>query len=190
MLKGPRMVDVEFFGNFSCSCKRISFGDPLNWSLSTSYGWPLCSSSSRLLSPLQNFLNHHRTVCSLANVLLVLEVVFTVLPPIFNSNKKISWICFLYNIISLVWNKYKINWTLASLPWHRPPMGSWDPPSGKRLPECSLFCWGWRAGGCTLDLELVNRGLGWGVSVLQFPPQQLNVFNTWKLRGLPWWLRQ
>ena len=141
-----------------------------------------------------NFLNHHCTVHSLAvpgpNVLLILWSVSTVLWLILNSNKKIAWICFLYNIISLVWNKYKINWTLASLPWHRPPMGSWDPPSGKRLPECSLFCWGWRAGGCTLDLELVNRGLGWGVSVLQFPPQQLNVFNTWKLRGLPWWLRQ
>ena len=24
-----RMVDVEFFSNFSCSCKRISFSDPL-----------------------------------------------------------------------------------------------------------------------------------------------------------------
>ena len=112
MLKGHRMVDVEFFGNFSCSCKRIGFGDLLNWSLSTSYGRPLCS-SSRLLSPLQNFLNHHCTVCSLAvpepNVLLVMEVVFIVLPPIFNSNKKISWISFLSDITSLVQNKHKIN---------------------------------------------------------------------------------
>ena len=38
----------------------------LNWSLSTSDGWPLCFSSSRLLSPLQNFLNHHCTECLLA----------------------------------------------------------------------------------------------------------------------------
>ena len=57
-----RMVNTEFFSNFSCSCKRISFNDQL----STSNGQPLSSSSSRLSSPLQNFLNHHCTVCSLA----------------------------------------------------------------------------------------------------------------------------
>ena len=33
----------------------------LNWSLSPSDCWPLCSFSSRLLSPLQNSLNHHCT---------------------------------------------------------------------------------------------------------------------------------
>ena len=38
----------------------------LKWSLSASDGWPLCSSSSRLWSPLENFLNHHCTVYSLA----------------------------------------------------------------------------------------------------------------------------
>ena len=32
----------------------------LDWSLSTSDDQPQCSSSSRLLSPLQNFLMHHR----------------------------------------------------------------------------------------------------------------------------------
>ena len=53
-----RMVSVEFFGSFSCSFKRISFDDSFSWSLSTSDGRPLCSSSSRLSSPLQNFLNH------------------------------------------------------------------------------------------------------------------------------------
>ena len=51
----------------------------LIWSLSTSDGLPLCSSSSRLLSPLQNFLSRHCTVCSLAipgpNVLLMLQAV-------------------------------------------------------------------------------------------------------------------
>ena len=57
-----RMADVEFFCNISCSCKIISFHDPLNWLLSNSGSWPLCSSSSRLSSPLQNFLNHHCTV--------------------------------------------------------------------------------------------------------------------------------
>ena len=48
----------------------------LSWSLSTSNGWPLCSSSWRLLSPLQNFLNHRCLVCSSAvpwpNALLML----------------------------------------------------------------------------------------------------------------------
>ena len=60
------MVDAEFFGNFSGSCKRISLDDSLNWSLSTSDAWPPCSSSARLSSPLQNFLNHHCTAGSLA----------------------------------------------------------------------------------------------------------------------------
>ena len=74
-----RMGDIEFFSNFSGSCKRISFDDSLNWSLSISTGWPPCSPSSRLLSPLQNILNYHFIVCSLAvpgpNVLLMLQVV-------------------------------------------------------------------------------------------------------------------
>ena len=78
-----RTVGIEFFSNFSCNCMRIGFDDPLNWTLSTSryskvqgsqawwspwgckrvrHNWatdgqPLCSSSSRLLSPLQDFLN-------------------------------------------------------------------------------------------------------------------------------------
>ena len=30
MLNDHRMVDIEFFGNFSGSCKRISFSDPLS----------------------------------------------------------------------------------------------------------------------------------------------------------------
>ena len=38
----------------------------LNWLLSTSYGQPPCSLPSSLWSLLQNFLNHHCTVCSLA----------------------------------------------------------------------------------------------------------------------------
>ena len=55
MLNDHIIVDAEFLDNFLCSCR--SFSDPLNWSLSTSRGRPLCSSSSRLSSPLQNFLN-------------------------------------------------------------------------------------------------------------------------------------
>ena len=38
MLYDHRMVDIEFFGNFLCSCKRTSFVDPLKWSLSSSDG--------------------------------------------------------------------------------------------------------------------------------------------------------
>ena len=65
MSNDRRVVDIEFFGSFSCSCKRISFNDRSQL-LSTSKGWLLRSSSSKLLSPLQNFLNLQCTVCSLA----------------------------------------------------------------------------------------------------------------------------
>ena len=89
-----QMVDIDFFSNFSCSCKRIRFYDPLSWSLSTSDGQPLSFSSSRLLSPLQNFLSYHCTVCSLAipgpNALLML-----LYDPFWTQ--KIPWICFLSN---------------------------------------------------------------------------------------------
>ena len=78
-----RMVDVEFFGNSLCSCKRIGFNDPFNWSLSTSDGQPLCL-SSRLLSSLKTFLNHNCTICSLAvlgpNVLMLGVVCFALRP--------------------------------------------------------------------------------------------------------------
>ena len=50
ILNDHRMVDPEFFGNILCSSKKISFDDALSWSMSTSDGWPLCS-SSRLSSP-------------------------------------------------------------------------------------------------------------------------------------------
>ena len=88
LLNDLRMVDVELLGNFLCCYKRISFNDPFNWSLSTFDGQPLNSLSSRFLSPLQNFLSHHCTVCSLAvsglNALLMLRVVSTALWPILN----------------------------------------------------------------------------------------------------------
>ena len=90
----------------SHSFKRINFSDPLNGPLSTSNGWPLCCWSSTSSSSLQNFLKHHWTVCLLAvsgpNVLLILWVVSTALWAILNSNKKITRICFLSNIISIV----------------------------------------------------------------------------------------
>ena len=106
MPKEHRMVDTEFLGNFLCCCKRISFNDDLSWSLSTSDGRPLYSSSSKLSSPLANFLNHHRTVHLEAipgiNVLLMLQVVSASLGPILNFSKKIAQICFLSNVISIV----------------------------------------------------------------------------------------
>ena len=78
----------------------------LNSSLSLSDDQPLHFSSSRLLSPLQNFLNHHCTVCSLAvpasNALLMLRVISAALQPILNLNKKITQICLLSNIIYIV----------------------------------------------------------------------------------------
>ena len=100
MSNNYRVVDVEFFSIFSCSFKRIGFNDALNWSLWTSDGQSLCSSS------LQNFLKHHCTACSLAvsgpNALLMLRSASIALQPIFNSNKqtKIAQIYFLSNIIS------------------------------------------------------------------------------------------
>ena len=107
MSNNCRMADTEFLGNFSCSWKRIRFNDPLSWSLSTSSGWPLWSSSSRLSSPLQNFLNHHCTVHSSStwlNKLVMLQVVSTALWHILNLNRKFTQICFLSNINSVLWN--------------------------------------------------------------------------------------
>ena len=78
MLNSYKMVSVECFRNFSFSCKRISFDDPLSWSLSTSNGQPLYL-SSRVFFPSQNFLNLHCTVLSLPvpgpNALLMLQVI-------------------------------------------------------------------------------------------------------------------
>ena len=48
MLNDCRMVDVEFFGNFLCSSKRISFDDLLSGSLSTSGGTPHLQGSGLL----------------------------------------------------------------------------------------------------------------------------------------------
>ena len=64
----------------SSEASILKRSNPISWSLSTSDGWPLCSSSSRLLSSLQSFLSHHCIVCSLAvpgpNAVLVLWFVF------------------------------------------------------------------------------------------------------------------
>ena len=57
---------LRFFCSVSCSYQRISFDDPLSRLLPASDGRPLHSSSSRLSSPLQSFLNHCRTIHLLA----------------------------------------------------------------------------------------------------------------------------
>ena len=69
MLNDSRVVNaVECFSTTLTTSWVVVRGSvsmmALNWSLSPSDGWPL--HSSRLLSPLQNCLNHHCTVCSLA----------------------------------------------------------------------------------------------------------------------------
>ena len=53
-------------GNFSCSCRRISFKDGSHSAVPVNFRWPLRSSSSRLSRPLQNSLTHHLTEHSLA----------------------------------------------------------------------------------------------------------------------------
>ena len=87
----------SFIDNFLGSSKRISFHNPFNLPLSTSNGWPMFS-SSKFSSTLQNFLNHHCTLCLLAvpgpNASLMLWVVSTALWSILNSSKKIAQICF------------------------------------------------------------------------------------------------
>ena len=63
-----------------------------SWSLSTSNGWPLCSSSSRLLSPLQNLLNQHCPVHPLAvpgPVTLLMLPVVSIALPVLNSLHRI-----------------------------------------------------------------------------------------------------
>ena len=97
-----RMVDAEFLGNFSCSCKRIDFNDCSQLAI-VNFQWPADTLLIfRLQSPLQNFLNNYCTVLSLAvtqpNPLLILQVISADLQPILNSNKKIAQICFSSNM--------------------------------------------------------------------------------------------
>ena len=91
MLNNHKMVDVEFSSNFSHSCKRVSFDD-CSQLLSTSDGQPLCSWSSRLSSFLQNFLNHHCTVHSLAvpepNGLLIWKLSLLLYNPFWTQMRK------------------------------------------------------------------------------------------------------
>ena len=83
--------DLEWLSLSSLATSVVVRGSALmiavTWLLSVSNGWPLHSSSSRILSPLQNFLNHLCTVCLLVpgpNALLMLQVVSAALQPILN----------------------------------------------------------------------------------------------------------
>ena len=87
----PRMADIEFFGNLSCSCKRISFNDcsqlvlvNFQWPANTFFIFKALVPFAKLLeAPLH---------CSLAapgpNALLMLPVVSAALQPILNLNNK------------------------------------------------------------------------------------------------------
>ena len=78
MLNDYRMVDIELFGNFLCSSERIGFDDGSQLAI-VNFDVSHYSSSSRLLSPWQNFLSHHCTAYLLAvpesDVLLILLVI-------------------------------------------------------------------------------------------------------------------
>ena len=87
-----RMIDVEFFSNFSCSCKRISFDDYSQLAI-VNFRW--LASVFLIFKALIRFaklLNHHHTVRLLAvpgvNALLMLQIVSTALWHTLNSSKK------------------------------------------------------------------------------------------------------
>ena len=84
-----RMVDMSSSAISHVALRASASKMALKWSLSTFNGWLLCSSSSRLLPLLQNFLNYHCTVRLLAvprpDALLMVQVVATALRPILNK---------------------------------------------------------------------------------------------------------
>ena len=93
--KCPTTVECLTLSSLATSyVVKVSYSDQaLSWSLSTSDGWPLHSSSSRLSFPLQNSLNHHCIVCSLAvpgpSALLMLRVVSAALQPILENHSNL-----------------------------------------------------------------------------------------------------
>ena len=94
-------------GNFSCSCRRISFDNGFHWWRATTlFIFQAPVSFAKLLEP-----PLHCMFISSSWAKCVVDVggVSTTLQPILNSNKKIAGISFLCNIISITQNKYKIN---------------------------------------------------------------------------------
>ena len=102
MLNDSRMVNIEFFGNFSHSYERISSDDSGNCLLSTTDGLPLCSSSrfsfAKLLEPPLHcmFISSSWAKC-VVDVASCLHCFMT-----YFELKKMACICFLSNFISLV----------------------------------------------------------------------------------------
>ena len=114
----------------------------LNWSLSTSttaghytphlQGCPLLCKT-----PWATVL-----YCKLAvpesNALLMLWAVSAALGPSLNSNKKITWICFLSNISLKKWKWKSFNWVqLFATPWTIHPWNS--PDQNTEVGSCSLL---------------------------------------------------
>ena len=100
--------------------RESAFMMALNWSLSPSDGCSLCSSSSRFLSPLQNFLNHHCTVHSLVvpgqNLFWCCRLSLSDnWWPIFNSNTKMLEFAFCLTSFSLVQSLSRVR--LFATPW-------------------------------------------------------------------------
>ena len=114
MLNNYRMANDEFLGNFLCSFKRISFYD-CSQLVVVNFWWPATTTLfifkalvfiAKLLEP-----PLHSLFISSSWAKCVVDVVscLHVLGPILNSNKEITWICFLSYVISTVQNTYKIN---------------------------------------------------------------------------------
>ena len=95
-----------FFGNFSCSCKKISFNDCSQfvivkfwWLVTMVLIFKALISFEKLLEPPL----HCMLAVSGPNVLCMLPAIFATLWSILNLNKKrIPQICFLSNIFSIV----------------------------------------------------------------------------------------
>ena len=108
-----RMVDTEFFNNFSCSCKTISFNDGYQLAI-VNFQW--LATMLLIFKALVSFAKTSWTTTA-----LYLHSVFVgqtrcwcfelsaALQLILNLNKKITSIWLLSNIISRVKSKYKIN---------------------------------------------------------------------------------
>ena len=106
MLDDHRMVDVEFFGSFSCSCKKVSFDDcsqfvvvNLQWLTTMLLIFKALIFAKLLETPL------HYTFVSSSWAKCVVDVVSCLC--CFTTHfelelKKITQICFLSNVISIV----------------------------------------------------------------------------------------
>lgn len=135
---------VEFFGNFGCSYKRISFNDCSQLVVVT-FRWPatalltfkpLISFAKLLESPLHcAFLGQMYCWCCQLSLLL--------LRPILYSNKKIARICFLSKIISIVWSalKWQRGWRLSGYyrRWHFLQLSKQDSGQPALLSMLTLF---------------------------------------------------